>query len=249
MPGDWIRTYRDALEHPVFQDDWLWRLFSWCLLKANYKEALFRGQVIAPGQFVTGRIRAADELHVAPSKWYRGMVKLSQPPYDCITIKSNSDWTTVTIRNWQTYQTDALESEQQVNSERTASEQQTDTRERKQKGKKGKREEVTNTATALAPIPASLATDAFQAAWNLWVEYRRQRKPAMTLIASQQQLENLAEMGEQRAIAAIKHSIASNYQGIYEKGNSNGHQRTFNVGPGQRYDPAAAGRDPNHGVM
>lgn len=124
MGRDWLRLYRSLLEHPVFHDEWLLKLFIWCLLKANFRPKRFRGQMIDAGQFVTGRHRAAEELGVSPSKWYRGMMALASPEMGCIQIEANSKWTTVTICNYATYQYRSRKSEQRVNSERTASEQQ-----------------------------------------------------------------------------------------------------------------------------
>lgn len=127
MEGDWLRLYRSLLDHEVFQDPWLLKLFIWCLLKANYKPSKFQGQPVGVGQFVTGRHRAAEDLGVTASKWYRGMQKLSESPFSVISLESNSKWTTVTVCNYSTYQNKRSKSEQQTNSKRTASEQQTNT--------------------------------------------------------------------------------------------------------------------------
>lgn len=129
MAIGWIKLHRDARDHEVFQDPDVWRLFCWCLLKANYIEASWHGQRIAAGSFVTGRNIAADELQISPSKWYRGIERLVA--LGCITVRSNSNWTTVTICNWSTYQSDEQQKRtangQPLDSERTANEQQMNT--------------------------------------------------------------------------------------------------------------------------
>jgi len=72
-------------------------------------------------------------------------------------------------------------------------------------------------AEAGPDFPAALDTDAFRAAWELWRKYRAERHlSAWKPLTIRTQLAKLAEMGEARALAAIDHSIAQAYQGIYE---------------------------------
>ncbi len=123
MKTSWVRLYHATLDSAVMQDDWHFRLFVWCLLKANYQPVSFQGTTIQPGQFVTGRITGADALNVSASKFYRGLQTL-QDKYGSIKLEANSKWTTVTVCNWKTYQYEFEESEQHLNNERTAFEQQ-----------------------------------------------------------------------------------------------------------------------------
>ena len=122
MNESWVKLYHTTLDSAVMQDDWHFRLFVWCLLKANYKPSGFRGQDLQPGQFITGRVTGAEALNVSPSKFYRGLLTL-QNKYESITIKANSQWTTVTICNWDTYQSSVSENGDEVNNERTTNEQ------------------------------------------------------------------------------------------------------------------------------
>lgn len=122
MNGDWIKLHRKLLESAVFSDEWLLKLWIWCLLRAGYKQRQAGTTVIQAGSFATGRFAAADELGVSPSKWYRGINQLSA--LGMINVSTSRDRTVVSICNWTTYQSDSDVHEQQVNSERTASEQQ-----------------------------------------------------------------------------------------------------------------------------
>lgn len=66
-------------------------------------------------------------------------------------------------------------------------------------------------------VPDSLKTVEFEAAWNIWAEYRKQRGLCPYVEAGANvQLAKLGKIGSSRAIAAIEHSMAQNYQGIYE---------------------------------
>lgn len=115
MAVGYVRLFRSLLDSDVFHDEWHLKLFVWCLLKAEWKPTNFKGQAISPGQFVTGRNTAADELKVSPSKFYRGLQVLVER-YKCIALQANNQWTTVTVCNWQAYQSS-------VDQERTANEQ------------------------------------------------------------------------------------------------------------------------------
>jgi DNA-binding transcriptional ArsR family regulator len=67
-------------------------------------------------------------------------------------------------------------------------------------------------------IPESLNCESFQAAWGEWLAYRREKKKPVSDRAAKMQLRDLETMGPDRAITAIRHSIKSDYQGIYEPG-------------------------------
>lgn len=77
-------------------------------------------------------------------------------------------------------------------------------------------------------FPENLRTPEFKEAWGQWMEHLRQKKKPPTKIAIGRQLKKLSEFGLERAIAAIDHSITSNWQGIFEK-NSKGNKPTGHV--------------------
>ena len=74
-------------------------------------------------------------------------------------------------------------------------------------------------------MPASLDTAEFEDAWILWYRHRADKGAPLTQTSGEVQLEQLAELGEERAIAAIKHSVGKGWKNIYEPGdfvNGNG---------------------------
>lgn len=188
MSGDWIKVHRQLMDSAVWSDEWLVKLWIWCLLKANYRDGIYRGEVVKRGQFVTGRITGADELSVSPSKWYRGMMRLSQ--LGNIKIEANSVWTRITVCNYTSYQdttgNERTANEQRMNSERTASGQRADTIE---EGKKGRREEEQEEKTSRVAErhdsrgssngrhrkPAPYSTE-FEEFWRAYPPYRRTSK-------------------------------------------------------------------------
>eukprot|EP00456_Euglypha_rotunda_P058285 TRINITY_DN483_c0_g1_i11.p1 TRINITY_DN483_c0_g1~~TRINITY_DN483_c0_g1_i11.p1 ORF type:complete len:249 (+),score=14.13 TRINITY_DN483_c0_g1_i11:166-912(+) len=100
----YIKLWRETLEHEVFQDPDLWRLWCWCLMSASYLPTTWHGESLAAGEFITGRHSAAQQLHISPSKWVRGIERLKD--LGCISTRANSKWTTISICNWSTYQAD-----------------------------------------------------------------------------------------------------------------------------------------------
>jgi hypothetical protein len=52
--------------------------------------------------------------------------------------------------------------------------------------------------------------------WSNWEQHRIEIKKKLTPTTKKQQLAKLGEMGEARAIAALKHSLAGGWQGIFE---------------------------------
>ena len=64
------------------------------------------------------------------------------------------------------------------------------------------------------PLPFDSAD--FKLFWANWEQHRKEKKAKLTPTAIKQQLARLAEIGEERAIAALKHSMSNGWQGIYE---------------------------------
>jgi hypothetical protein len=65
-----------------------------------------------------------------------------------------------------------------------------------------------------SPIPASLDTPAFHAAWKLWAEDRANRRKKITPHAADLQLRKLAAVGVTRAIEVIELAIEKGWTGL-----------------------------------
>lgn len=72
----------------------------------------------------------------------------------------------------------------------------------------------------------------FAAAWANWRQHRTEIRKPLKPTATKAQLAKLAAMGEPRAIAAINHSLANQYTGIFEpdQGRTTNAQRTATTG-------------------
>ena len=125
----WIKLHKSIMDSAVWSDEWIVKLWLWCLLKANAVKADFRGTTVERGQFITGRNTASDELSVSPSKWMRGIMRLVD--LGCIKYEANSQWTRITVCNYSTYQdkkdVDRTADGQRTDNERTANDTAVDT--------------------------------------------------------------------------------------------------------------------------
>lgn len=110
MNRGYVKLYRKMLDSKVFQNEGLFKVWVWCLLKANHETRWVLIKVgrastevlVKPGQFVFGRYSAAKELQMSPSTVWKRIKKLKNMG-NC-DIKSNSKYTIITIVNWDIYQ-------------------------------------------------------------------------------------------------------------------------------------------------
>ncbi len=118
MRDGWIRLYRKSIDSQVFKNDHLWKLWTWCLMKANHGECWMnvrtgKGETqvhLKPGQFIFGRHSAARELGWPPST-VRNRLTLLENMQNLDTQKGQH-YSIVTIRNWDVYQTSEKKDEQ-----------------------------------------------------------------------------------------------------------------------------------------
>jgi len=229
----YVKLHREAMDHAVFHDEWLWKVFCWCVMKANFRTFVGQRQTVPRGSFTTGRNRAGDELNASPSRVYRAFERLQG--LGCIQVSPNNNWTTITVCNYETYNSmeddDRTTDEQPANNERTTDEQRTNTIE---ETKKLRSQEVN---TPVAPIPPELSREPFNAAWADWLLYRKERRLSTRTRTIAAQLTSLAPLGPDAAAECLRLSIRNGWQGIFpERMNLNGsNKQPAHVGPGQRY--------------
>lgn len=111
----WIKLYRKSIDSQVFQNEALWKLWTWCLLKANHKDAWVpvksgKGTTevfVKRGQFIFGRNTAAKELKMNPFSVYKRMLKLENME-NCY-VERNTHYSIVSILNCDLYQLHQIE--------------------------------------------------------------------------------------------------------------------------------------------
>ena len=102
MGTGYIKLHRKILDNGVFADAELLKVFVWCILKANTESKIIYSRKVEVGQFVTGRITAAEELRLKPSTVYKRMQVLKKQGY--IDIDSNTKNSLVTVLKYKSYQ-------------------------------------------------------------------------------------------------------------------------------------------------
>jgi len=110
----WVKLYRKSIESQVFQNEGLWKIWCWCLLRANHKDSWVpvktgkgRSTVfVKRGQFIFGRKTAAKELKMKPSTVQKRMQILAN--MQNLIIQSNTHYSLITIRNYDYYQGNEL---------------------------------------------------------------------------------------------------------------------------------------------
>lgn len=117
MERGYLKLYRKSLDSAVWDNPKLWRFWSWCLMKASYKERTvmvgMQAVPLKPGQFVFGRKKAAAETKLSEQScrtclnWLKNAEKL--------TIKATNKYTVITVVNWGTYNGMKEKSNQQDN--------------------------------------------------------------------------------------------------------------------------------------
>src|SRR5699024_9918240 len=107
MQQGWIKLHRKTLHSPIFQNEKLFKIFMYCLMKASHKEhkQLVGMQFVElkSGQFIFGRAKASQE------------------------INSNNKFSIINVVKWECYQHEEREKEQQNNNKGTTEGQQNNT--------------------------------------------------------------------------------------------------------------------------
>ena len=117
MNRGYVRVWRKSLDAGWLRNHKLWVFWSYCILKASYKEydAIVGLQIVhlMPGQFIFGREKASGEtgLTVQEIRTILDFLKNAGK----VTIKTTNKFSVITIVNWHTYQPQENENNQQSN--------------------------------------------------------------------------------------------------------------------------------------
>lgn len=115
----YIKLYRSLLEWDWFQDANTFRIFIYCLLKANREPKKWQGIEIKPGQFITSYEKIATDLNLGVQSVRTSIKKLNLTGE--LTNKTTSRYSMITVKNWGRYQ----ETNKQTNKQLTINQQTT----------------------------------------------------------------------------------------------------------------------------
>ena len=116
MHRGYVKVWRKLEDSGIIKDERACQIFLWAMLKATHKphKQIVGNQVVdlEPGQFISGRHAASEELAISPSMFVRNIEKMKK--LDFLDTKPNNKFTLFTIKNWATYQDDRTTNEQQT---------------------------------------------------------------------------------------------------------------------------------------
>lgn len=120
-----IKLDRCLLQKHIFKNEKILKVWVWCLLRANHSDQSetvgLKEVPIKPGQFITGRYKAAEELRMNPSTAWKYLKWLEKN--QSIVINSNNKFSVVTVINWDFYQVEKYKGDNKM----TTKKQQNDT--------------------------------------------------------------------------------------------------------------------------
>lgn len=107
MENGFITLHRKIMDHPLFQNSKLFKLFLTLLFEANFEDKRFLSKkygeiTIKRGQLITGRFKLAQLSHLKPSTVRDALVTLQK--LAVIDIKPTNKYSVITIKNYSNYQ-------------------------------------------------------------------------------------------------------------------------------------------------
>lgn len=141
-PG-WVRLYRRMMGGPAWASPDLWKVYSWCLMRASYSNrwvtlSTGRGSTVIelqPGQFIFGRNAAAGELQMPAETARTRIEKLAK--LELISIASTRHCTIVTVSNYSTSDNGRIDLHRASTNQPPTNHQASTTYKKVNKGKKG----------------------------------------------------------------------------------------------------------------
>lgn len=258
LNGGYIKLYRKSLDSAVFQDANLWKVWCWCLLRANHKPASVavktgRGSTIvqlARGQFLFGRNTAAKALKMKPTTIEYRMKTLQK--CQNLVIHPGRHYSIVTICKWDAYQDRDENVGSNVDNQLATNWQPTSTDKNEKnvkKEKKVKKPPIVPLEKSLLDLlkdyPALASNKAFASIWPQWIEHRIGLKKPMTELAAKLILKELAPAGPAGAVRAIERSIMNSWKGVFP----NDDDKAIATGTGQRGQASGSGRGETDGCQ
>lgn len=142
----WIKLERKMLESSAFDNPLYFKVFCWCLLRANTKNGFakigFKDIPVNAGDFITSMRRASAELHMHESCVRRILLEMQKDGR--IKINATNKFTRISVVKWELYQCydKNLTNNRQTNDEQpTNNRQTTDDRQEYKKDKTVKKRE------------------------------------------------------------------------------------------------------------
>ncbi len=104
MSGDYIKLSRSILDWEWWSDINTYRVFTYMLLKANWKDASYKGTTVPRGSFVSSLSKLSEETKLTENE-VRTAIKHLKSTGE-ITSKTHNKFSVFTVKNYDAYQSD-----------------------------------------------------------------------------------------------------------------------------------------------
>lgn len=206
----YIKLDRKILDWEWWDDNNTFRLFMYCLLRANWKESKWHGVDVPRGGFVTslGNLSAETGLSVRQIRTAFSHLKMTGE----VTIKRHSKFSVVIVNNYIQYQDTDNQNVTTLTGKRQGSDKVATTEEEYKKGrsKEEKKKEY---------IGAYLISEneVLQSAFNDFMEMRKAIKKPMTERAITNMIAKLKKLSTDEYVQAdiLDQSINNSWQDVY----------------------------------
>jgi len=135
-----IAIHRKMAEWEWYHDTNVVRVFLHCLIKANWKEKNWQGNIIPRGTFITSYQHLADETSLSVRNVRTALKKLKTTSE--VTIKTTNKFTMISITNYNEYQDIDKQSDKQTTIKRQSNDKQTTTTEPYNQDNKGNNKSI-----------------------------------------------------------------------------------------------------------
>lgn len=157
--GGWVKLHRKLLEWEWYQDAHMVHLLVHLLLTASHKDRRYKGLTIKRGQVVTSIKELAEALGASETSTRRRMKRLKSGGF--LTIKVAHRITTITICNYDSYQTKGKSSGEIVAEKRRKNGGKVAEAYNNRNNKKGRRSDEDNTSSLSPSSPPPRVREVF----------------------------------------------------------------------------------------
>lgn len=111
MGEGYVKLYRKLLDWEWYDNQNTKSLFFHCLLKANFRQSKWRGQIIPRGAFITSLGNLSKEMGLSVREIRTALNNLKSTSN--LTSKTTNKYTLIKVENWALYQSDEIISDKQ----------------------------------------------------------------------------------------------------------------------------------------
>jgi hypothetical protein len=222
--GGWIKQHRSFMQHDLYQakpfDEF--HAFIDLQFRAAYEPKTVKSYgkdiELKPGELLVGTRELSESWGWSRDKvrWFlkklekEGEIERKSTPRfgPQFTPRSTTQYL---LTKWATYQTSHPEAHPEAHPDSHPLPKEV------KKTKKIKNNTNTHLATLDAVYPAKIDNPPCRNAWQKWLDYKKTKRTSYKTVEQQTlQLKRFANHSTEAFIAAVEHSIAQNYQGLYD---------------------------------